>query len=370
MMEWIAEASPGLKARIAGALYLSSLLTAGFGALSLRGRLAVAVGLVAVSGMIAMTVLLYDIFRAVNRGLSLLAAFFSLVGLTFEALRLQPRGMNVAIVFAGFYCILIGCLIFRSTFLPRILGVLMAIAGVGWLTFLSTPLANRLSPYNVACGVLGEGLVMLWLLVMGVNVRRWKEQERIAEASPVPRAGITGVVYLLYFLTAVSAEVFVGRGRLVAYDAVNLIAYAFYIAVTLLFFYMFQPVNRSLSLLAAFFSLVGCANDALGLFNLAPYKINSLVFFGPYCLLIGFLIFRSTFLPRVLGALMAFAGLGWLIFLSPLATHLSTYLKILGFLAEMSLMLWLVVMGVNVQRWKEQASAAVERRSTLSISHA
>ena len=184
--------------------------------------------------------------------------------------------------------------------------------------------------------------------------------ERMTQTSSRPRARITGAVYLLYFLTAVSAETLVGRGRLVVYDAVNLIAYAFYIAVTLLFYYMFKPVNKSLSLFAAFFSLVGCANDLLGLFNRAPYKINSLVFFGPYCLLIGYLIFRSTFLPRILGVLMAFAGLGWLIFLSPLANHLSTYLKVLGFLAEASLMLWLIVKGVNVQRWKEQASAAIE----------
>ena len=184
--------------------------------------------------------------------------------------------------------------------------------------------------------------------------------EGIAEASPRPRARITGIVYLLYFLTAVSAEVFVGRSRLVLYDAVNLIAYAFYIAVTLLFYYLFKPVNRNLSLLAAFFSLLGCAIDVLSFFNVAPYKISSLVFFGPYCLLIGYLIFRSTFLPRILGVLMAFAGLGWLIFLSPLTNHLSTYLKVLGFLAEASLMLWLIVKGVNVQRWKEQASAAIE----------
>ena len=184
--------------------------------------------------------------------------------------------------------------------------------------------------------------------------------ERIAEASPRPRSRITGVVYLLYFLSAVSAEVFVGRGRLVLFEAVNLIADAFYLAVTLLFYYLFKPVNRSLSLLAAIFSLVGCANDVLGLFNLAPYKISSLVFFGPYCLLLGYLIIRSTFLPRILGVLMAFAGLGWLIFLTPLANHLSTYLKVLGFLAELSLMLWLIMKGVNIQQWKEQASAAVE----------
>jgi len=182
--------------------------------------------------------------------------------------------------------------------------------------------------------------------------------ERIAEASPRPNARVAGVVYLLYFLTAISGEVFVGRGQLVLYDAVNLISHAFYIAVTLLFYYLFKPVNRRLSFLAAIFSLLGCANDLLSLFHRAPYEISSLLFFGPYCLLIGYLIFKSTFLPRILGVLMALAGLGWLIFLSPVASHLSTGLKVLGILAEASLMLWLLVKGVNEQRWKEQASAA------------
>ena len=71
--------------------------------------------------------------------------------------------------------------------------------------------------------------------------------KRIAEAWPCPRARITGFVYLLYFLTAVFAEAFVGRGRPVVYDVVNLIAYALYIAVTLLFYSMFKPVNRRVS---------------------------------------------------------------------------------------------------------------------------
>src|SRR5450755_3858772 len=61
----------------------------------------------------------------------------------------------------------------------------------------------------------------------------------------------------------------------------------------------------------------------------------------------------------ILSWLMAFAGLGWLTFLSPLiAKYLSLYIEVLGILAEASLMLWLLVMGVNLQRWKEQASAA------------
>jgi len=181
--------------------------------------------------------------------------------------------------------------------------------------------------------------------------------EQIAEASPRPRARITGAVYLLYFLTAISAEVLVGKSRPALYDAVSLIGYAFYIALALLLYFLFKPVNNGLSMLAAFLNLAGCADDILRLFNIAPEKIKSLVFFALYCLLIGYLILRSTFLPRILGVLMVFAGLGWLIYWIPLANHLTTYLKALGFLAEAALMLWLLVMGVNEQRWKEQAGA-------------
>src|SRR5713101_8289703 len=123
--------------------------------------------------------------------------------------------------------------------------------------------------------------------------------ERIAEASPRLKARIAGVFYLLTFLTGGVALFVRGRLGLVA----NLIATACYIAVTLLFYDMFKPVNKSLSLLAAFFGLVGCAWAALTIFHLAPLHINSLVFFGFYCLLIGYLTFRSTFLPRTLGAL-------------------------------------------------------------------
>jgi hypothetical protein len=178
--------------------------------------------------------------------------------------------------------------------------------------------------------------------------------KQISEASPDPRARITGIVYLTYFLTAIFAQLFIGR--VVVYDAVNLIAYACYSVLTILFYYMFKPVNRILSLFAAFFSLGGCVVGVLGLFHTDPYDINPLVFFGPYCLLIGWLIFRSAFLPRILGVLMLFAGIGWLAFLSPLAKYLSTFIEIVGIVAEASLMLWLIVKGVNVQRWKEQAA--------------
>jgi hypothetical protein len=163
------------KARVAGALYLLSFLTAAFTELFARGRLNLIGGLIAVLGMVVVTLFLYDVFKPVNRGLSLLAAFFGLVGLIFEALRWQPRGLNVAIVFAGFYCLIIGYLVFRATFLPRVLGALMTLAGLAWLTWLSNSLVKHLSPYNLAAGALAELSVFLWLLVMGLNAQKWSE---------------------------------------------------------------------------------------------------------------------------------------------------------------------------------------------------
>ena len=179
MIKRIAKASPRFNARIAGVFYLLVFLTGGL-ALFVRGRLGSAAGLIAGACYVAVTLLFYGIFKPVNRNLSLLAAFISLVGIIIgplSLLHLAPSNLN-PLVFFGFYCLLIGYLIFRSTFLPRILGVLMAFAGLGWLTFLFPPLANCLSPYVFIPGLLGEGALTLWLLVMGVNEQRWKEQER------------------------------------------------------------------------------------------------------------------------------------------------------------------------------------------------
>ena len=177
--------------------------------------------------------------------------------------------------------------------------------------------------------------------------------EPITETSPRLKARIAGVFYLLCFITGIFA-LFV-RSRLGL--ASGLTAGACYITVTLLFYYLFKPVNRSLSLLAMFISLVGCAIGPLSLSVHAASPISPLVFFGFYCLLIGYLIFRSTFLPRILGVLMTFAGLGWLTFASAtLATYLSPFNMLPGIIGEGALTLWLLVMGVNPERWKEQAS--------------
>jgi hypothetical protein len=182
---------------------------------------------------------------------------------------------------------------------------------------------------------------------------------QIPEASPQSRARITGVVYLLYFLTAISAQLLIGRNFVALGNVINELGVGLYLLLTLLFYSLFKPVNRSVSLLAALFGIGGCVVMGLGFFYPAAPSISPLWFFGPYCLLIGYLVFRSTFLPHVLGVLMALAGLGWLAYLSPaVAQHLAIYIDGLGILAEASLMLWLIVMGVNVQRWSEQATTA------------
>jgi|SRR5271166_6979800 len=180
MIKRFAEGPPRFKARMAGALNVFSLLTAGLTEIFVRGRLNYVGGYIAISSMVVVTLLLYDIFKPVNRSLSLLAAFFSLVGLTFEALRWQPHGVNIAIVIHGIYCLIIGYLIFKSAFLPRILGALMVFAGFGWLTFMSNLLVSHLSPYNLASAILAELSLVFWLLVMGVNAQAWKQQAGLA----------------------------------------------------------------------------------------------------------------------------------------------------------------------------------------------
>jgi hypothetical protein len=234
----------------------------------------------------------------------------------------------------------------------------------------------------------------------------------IGETSPRGRARIAGAVYLLFFVTAVlgalvspstgpngpsgnaaaAANAIVGHEALYELGvALGLVSTVFYVGLAGLFYQMFRPVSRSLSLLVVLFSLVGCAITAVGtVLQLAPLDILSggsylsvfndqqlralsllslnlsvdaghvaPVFFGVFQLFLGYLIYRSRFLPRVIGVLIAVAGVGWLTFLSPpLANYLLTVIEVVGFAAEASLMLWLLVMGVNAQRCNEKAGMA------------
>jgi hypothetical protein len=231
-MKSIVEASPRFMARMAGVFYVLTGAASVIGGMYIPGKLVVpgnaaasaqgilahphlfeagfSVMLVAVMCSIVLTVLFYELFKPVSRNLSLAAAFFHLVGLAIlsvaSLLQLAPlivlqggaylsvfkleqvqalaylflefntQAGNAFLAFFGLYCVLIGYLIFRSTFLPRIIGVFMTLAGLGYLTFISPPLASFLSPYNLIPAALGEGSLMLWLLAVGVNPQRWKQQ--------------------------------------------------------------------------------------------------------------------------------------------------------------------------------------------------
>jgi len=243
--------------------------------------------------------------------------------------------------------------------------------------------------------------------------------ERIAEASPRSKARTAGFFWLMTILTGgfamfagvsvvVSGDAAATAANILAHEplfrlgiATNLVSTACYLAATLLVYDLLKPVNRNVSLLAAFFSLAGCATGALSfVFQLAPLavlgggeylsvftieqrralaylslrvnaqaSIISFEFFGLHCFLIGCLILRSTFLPRLVGVLMTLAGLGWLtsslanLLSPPFARYLSYYIVVPGALGELSLTIWLLLVGVNVPRWNEQAGAAAEWRS-------
>ena len=161
----------------------------GIVALFLGGRSGTAVNLLATICYAVATLFVYDLLKPVNRSLSLLAAFFSFVGCAISVLgafHRTPSRIN-PLVFFGLHCLLVGYLIFRSTFLPRIVGVLLALGGMGWLTFISSQLANNLSPYNLAPGIIGEGALTLWLILVGVNVPRWEEKARTWRAGAPER---------------------------------------------------------------------------------------------------------------------------------------------------------------------------------------
>jgi len=230
--------------------------------------------------------------------------------------------------------------------------------------------------------------------------------ERLDQAPPRTVARIAGILYLLDILTSLLGDSLAGRTHVVPGNAAataasimahapllrlgvaaNLFATACYAAVTILFYALFKVVNRNLARLVIVTSLTALAiwtsgtlcelaatlvlpgGDASGPraehqgLMLLEWNAHAsdlgLAVFGAYCLLIGYLIVKSTFLPRVLGILMTLGGIGLLTYLSPsLARDLYPYNAAPALVAETSLMLWLLVKGVNVQQRKRWASAA------------
>ena len=190
MLQLLREISPRFRAGLAGGLYVFTLLTAQFLESIFSGRFNRAAGIIELVGMSVVTAVLYYVFRSVSGSISLLAAVFNFTGIALEAIRFNAHGTDIAMVFHGIFCILVGCLIFKSGFLPRSLGALIAFGGLAWCTYLTPSLANRLSPYNLACGLLGEASVFLWLLGAGVNAEAVQQHAGTRATNPPSMADI------------------------------------------------------------------------------------------------------------------------------------------------------------------------------------
>jgi len=177
-------------------------------------QLGLTVYLIEMACQIAMITLFYVLLRPVSRNLNLVSTVWGLAGcfiktfarvfyiaslfplggsralsgfsveqlqqLALILLRINDLGAAVALGFFGLETTVKGYLIFRSTFLPRWLGVLSIISGAGWLTFLYPPLGYRAFPIIALIGLVGSVAMIFWLLVFGVNEQRWIEQENNA----------------------------------------------------------------------------------------------------------------------------------------------------------------------------------------------
>ncbi|MGH9934821.1 MAG: DUF4386 domain-containing protein [Blastocatellia bacterium] len=168
------------------------------------------------------------------------------------------------------------------------------------------------------------------------------------------------------------------------------------IALALILYILLRRVSRDLALAAVFFNLVCIAIEgvaavslAAALFPLAsapylnaftPEQINAmamlsvrshttgfgiaLIFFGIECVILGYLIYRSGYMPRSIGVLMEIAGVCYVInsfamlVSPPLSSRLFPAILIPSFIAELSLALWLLVKGVNEEKWDQHVHSA------------
>jgi len=140
--------------------------------------------------------------------------------------------------------------------------------------------------------------------------------------------------------------------------AADLFSGVCYLGVTVLLYQLFKPVGTSISLFAAFCGLAGVASGAaLSLVRSEPPAQGfyvAMVFFGAQIISIGYLITRSTLVPRLLGVLLMLGGASYLInsftnFLAPaLGAHLAPFVIPVAILGEGALTLWLLVKGVKV----------------------
>jgi len=239
--------TPRVTARLAGALNVICAVPAGFSVFVLqkmyvRGdsaataahilgseglfRLGFVADIVGIMIFVGSGIFLYQLFKPASRSLALLMLSFYLIGagiqtlnslqdltallflkdgsalaaltavqtqaIAFVFIKMHSLTYDLSLAFFGVATLLIASLVFNSTFLPRVLGILLVIDGLGYLTFafstlLSPPVAARMYPFiPMLTAAIGEGSLMLWLIVRGVNAQRWEEQAAAAARQDGP----------------------------------------------------------------------------------------------------------------------------------------------------------------------------------------
>jgi hypothetical protein len=173
-------------------------------------RLAYTIFMLEMVAQVAVSALFYDLLKPVNRSVARLSAIIGITGSGIKAMsrlffyaplivlggapylasfsqgqletlaqlliRINSQGAAIALIFFGFEGLLRGWLVFHSGFLPRFLGVLSTIAGIGWLTWLWPPFGSQAFMFVALFALAGVTLTSGWLLIRGVDDAKWRER--------------------------------------------------------------------------------------------------------------------------------------------------------------------------------------------------
>ncbi len=231
------ENSPQTYARIGGILYLFIIVAAGFGEIAVRGNLIVwgdpartAHNIMASETMfrlglagemltcvcdVILAMILYVLLKPVSKNLALLGSFFRLTfigiygvtklfeiaalvalddarhfsnmdtqhfeSLAYLALKVHSLGYGVSFLFFGMCCVVFGYLIAKSRYLPRLIGMMLLISGVGYVVFSLSQIvaptftARNLFPWLILPAFVAELALALWLTLKGVDAQKWSE---------------------------------------------------------------------------------------------------------------------------------------------------------------------------------------------------
>jgi Domain of unknown function (DUF4386) len=235
----------------------------------------------------------------------------------------------------------------------------------------------------------------------------------MAKTSPQVYARVGGLLYLFIIVAGVLTEIFGIERLTVSGDATatanNILAHESLVrfsivvhqvwlvcavVIALILYVLLKPVSKHLALLAMIFNLVSIAIEGVATVNLlgvlfpiggaAYLKVfeshqlhalaylslrmynhgfgTALVFFACGLFLNGYLVFRSGYFPRTIGALLMIGALSYLansftLFLAPALANTVFPILVLGFIGEATFCLWLIVRGVDVPKWEAKAAA-------------